>query len=70
MLDQLRADFPGYVIDTEAVPSGKRYVAVRRGPGPGPHTVITPDPDELRSALHRGTGARRLGLGDGGAVVE
>jgi len=39
MLDQLRADFPGYVIDTEAVPSGKRYVAVRRSPGPGPHTV-------------------------------
>ena len=50
-LSDLRADFPSYVIDTEAVASGERYVAVRRQPGPGPHTVVTPDLSELRSAL-------------------
>jgi len=50
-LSELRADFPGYVIDTEAIIKGKRYIAVRRGPGPGPHTVITPDLAELRIAL-------------------
>ena len=49
----LCADFPAYLIGTEAVGSGRRYVAVRRepGPGPGPHTVVTPDLAELRSAL-------------------
>jgi hypothetical protein len=50
-LSDLRTDFPGYVIDTEAVTNGKRYVAVRRQPGPGPHTVVTPDLAELRAAL-------------------
>jgi hypothetical protein len=62
-LDRLRADFPTYVIDTEsrpadthpagrqAQPPSIRFVAVRREHGPGPHTVITPDPDELRAAL-------------------
>ena len=50
-LSDLRADFPSYVIDTEAVVNGKRYVAVRRQPGPGPHTVVTPDLAELRAAL-------------------
>ncbi len=55
-LDNLRADFPGYTIDTEArtgdVPT--RYIAVRRQPGPGPHTIITPDPAELRAELATG----------------
>jgi hypothetical protein len=51
VLSELRADFPSYVIDTEAVANGKRYVAVRRQPGPGPHTVVTPDLAELRAAL-------------------
>jgi hypothetical protein len=62
-LDRLRADFPSYAIDTEPRPTGThpdgrqvqpptiRFVAVRREHGPGPHTVITPDPDELRAAL-------------------
>ena len=50
-LSELRADFPGYVIDTEAIIKGKRYVAVRRRPGPGPHTIVTPDLAELRAAL-------------------
>ena len=62
-LDRLRADFPAYAIDTEPRPAGThpdgrqaqppsiRFVAVRRDHGPGPHTVITPDPDELRAAL-------------------
>ena len=62
-LDRLRADFPAYAIDTEPRPAGThpdgrqpqlpsvRFVAVRREDGPGPHTVITPDPDELRAAL-------------------
>jgi hypothetical protein len=51
VLSELGADFPSYVIDTEAVANGKRYVAVRRQPGPGPHTVVTPDLAELRAAL-------------------
>jgi hypothetical protein len=50
-LSDLRAAFPTYLIGTEAVDNGKRYVAVRRAPGPGPHTVVTPDLAELRSAL-------------------
>lgn len=50
-LSELRADFPSYVINTEAVASRRRYVAVRRQPGPGPHTVVTPDLAELRAAL-------------------
>jgi hypothetical protein len=55
-LENLRADFPGYTIDTE-VRSGAdpaRYIAVRREPGPGPHTVVTPDPAELRTELATG----------------
>jgi hypothetical protein len=55
-LGTLRADFPGYTIDTE-VRSGDdptRYIAVRREPGPGPHTVITSDPAELRTELATG----------------
>jgi hypothetical protein len=66
-LDSLRADFPSYAIHTEprpadtdardrqASPPGIRFVAVRREDGPGPHTVITPDPDELRTALGQPT---------------
>jgi hypothetical protein len=50
-LSDLRVDFPAYLIGTEAMHNGQRYVAVRRGPGPGPHTVVTPDLAELRSAL-------------------
>jgi hypothetical protein len=52
-LDNLRADFPGYTIDTEARSDDDptRYIAVRREPGPGPHTVVTADPAELRAEL-------------------
>jgi hypothetical protein len=52
-LDNLRADFPGYTIDTEARSGDDptRYIAVRREPGPGPHTLVTPDPAELRAEL-------------------
>jgi hypothetical protein len=50
-LSELRTDFPRYVIDSVAAANGRRYVAVRRQPGPGPHTVVTPDPAELRAAL-------------------
>jgi|HubBroStandDraft_3_1064219.scaffolds.fasta_scaffold2131968_1 hypothetical protein len=62
-LDSLRADFPTYAIHTEprpadthpegrqASPPAIRFVAVRREDGPGPHTVVTPDPDELRTTL-------------------
>lgn len=52
-LANLRADFPRYAIDTEARAGDDptRYIAVRRQPGPGPHTLITPDPAELRAEL-------------------
>jgi hypothetical protein len=47
----LRADFPAYEITPEATPARIRYAARRLRPGPGPHTVITADPGELREAL-------------------
>ncbi len=55
-LDNLRADFPGYTIDTEARSGDDptRYIAVRREPGLGPHTVVTSDPTELRAELATG----------------
>ena len=47
----LRRDFPGYRIDLGYGPSGARYTAQRMKPGPGPHTVVTEDPIELRTEL-------------------
>jgi hypothetical protein len=47
----LRRDFPRYEIELGFTPSGARYTAQRMKPGPGPHTVITKDPIELRAEL-------------------
>ena len=59
-LSSLRHDFPRYRISLYFTP-GERYsfVAVRRAPGPGPHTVVTSDLDELRTEL--GEPAREAG---------
>jgi len=51
----LRREFPGYRIWLDPVPGRQRFVARRRRPGPGPHTVVTSDPAELRAALAAGT---------------
>lgn len=51
VLASLRADFPTYEITPETTPAGVRYAARRLRAGPGPHTVITADPAELRTEL-------------------
>jgi hypothetical protein len=56
-LAALRADFPQYDITRDTTLSPARYVSRRRRPGVHPHTVITPDPSELRAIL---TAAGRL----------
>jgi hypothetical protein len=50
-LAALRREFPGYRVWLEPVHGHYRFVAQRRNPGSGPHTVITSDPAELRAAL-------------------
>ena len=50
-LDGIRREFPRYRIDIEHFPHRQRYVARRIQPGPGPHTFITADLDELRAEL-------------------
>lgn len=50
-LDAARRDFPRYRIDAELAVDRRRYVACRIQPGPGPHTLITSDLDELRAEL-------------------
>jgi hypothetical protein len=52
-LIQLQASFPQFRIWREITHDRPRYIARSRHPGVGPHTVITPDPDELRTALAR-----------------
>jgi hypothetical protein len=52
-LTQLQASFPQFWIWEEITYGRARYIARSRHPGIGPHTVITPDPDELRAALAR-----------------
>lgn len=47
----LRADFPAFRIWREIIPARTRYIARRLHPGPGPHTVVTDDVTELRTAL-------------------
>ena len=49
----LRTSFPEFQISREVLGGRRRYVARRLAPGTRPHTVITPDPGELRSALAR-----------------
>jgi hypothetical protein len=50
-LAALRREFPRYRIWLEPVHGHYRFVARRQHPGTGPHTVITTDPAELRTAL-------------------
>jgi SAM-dependent methyltransferase len=50
-LAALRLDFPGFRIWHEEICDRRRYVARSQLPGLHPHTVITPDLDELRDAL-------------------
>jgi len=58
----LQAEFPAYLIRQEFVRGRTRYVAQRQGDGLGPHTVITPDIDELRRALRPARAARRAAV--------
>ena len=51
ILIALRADFPAFRIWREIIPGRTRYIARRLHPGPGPHTLITDDVTELRTAL-------------------
>jgi len=50
-LAALRREFPRYRIWLEPAHDQYRFVARRQHPGTGPHTVITSDPAELRTAL-------------------
>ena len=50
-LADLQQDFPGYRIWQEPMGDRVRLVAVRRKPGTSPHTLVTTDLAELRSAL-------------------
>ena len=54
-LADLQQDFPGYRIWQEPMGGRLRLVAVRRTPGTSPHTLVTSDPFELRSALANST---------------
>ena len=50
-LASLRGEFPGFRIWREANGERIRYVAQRVRSGHHPHSVVTADPAELRSAL-------------------
>ena len=54
-LADLQQDFPGYRIWQEPMGGQIRLVAVRREPGTGPHTLVTADLVELRTALAKST---------------
>ncbi len=51
ILMKMQRDFLGHRIWREILPGRIRYVARRIQPGPGPHTVVTPDLRELATAL-------------------
>lgn len=50
-LKAIRRDFPHFRIWREITGDRTRYIARRQQPVPGPHTVVTADLGELRSAL-------------------
>lgn len=58
-LADLQEDFPDYQIWQEPMGVHIRLVAVRRKPGIGPHTLVTTDLAELRTALSNSTLAAR-----------
>ena len=61
MLSELAAEFPGYEFSTQRTWEGVSLIAVRLGGSErtGLCVVITPDLDEMRRALHEGTGQQR-----------
>jgi hypothetical protein len=50
-LTALQNDFPQFRIWSEKTQGGCRYIARSRRLSQNPHTLITPDPAELRAAL-------------------
>jgi hypothetical protein len=50
-LASLQAGFPQFLIWREMIHDRARYVARRLNPDTHPHTIVTPDPDELRASL-------------------
>jgi O-methyltransferase involved in polyketide biosynthesis len=62
-LPALRAEFPQFRIWQETIGDRTRYIARRLDPGSGTHTVVTPDPGELRTALSGDPAARRPAAG-------
>jgi O-methyltransferase involved in polyketide biosynthesis len=59
-LAALRADFPKFKIWEEFLPGRSRYVARSMHAGVRPHTVVTPDLDELRAALEAASPGRMV----------
>jgi hypothetical protein len=55
-LTAIRRDFPHFRIWREITGNRTRYIARRQQPAPGPHTVVTADLGELRSALASDSG--------------
>jgi hypothetical protein len=62
-LAALQHDFPLFRIWLEPTLTGVRFVACRRGPGSGLHTVITKDPAELRATLAAAQAGQNLAPG-------
>ncbi len=50
-LASLQADFPQFQIWRETTGQHTRYIARRLHPGVHPHTLVTPDPGEIRAEL-------------------
>jgi hypothetical protein len=50
-LASLQADFPQFQIWRETTCRHTRYIARRLHPGVHPHTLVSPDPDEIRAEL-------------------
>lgn len=50
-LRALQEEFPQFRIWREITRGRTRYIARSLQPGTGPHTLVTPDPDELRAEL-------------------
>jgi hypothetical protein len=50
-LASLQADFPQFRIWRETTCQGTKYIARRLHPDIHPHTLVTPDPGEIRAEL-------------------
>jgi hypothetical protein len=55
-LASLQASFPQFRIWREMIHDRARYVAQRLNQDTHPHTVVTPDLDEVRATLSAGVG--------------